>query len=275
MAKYCCICDKPLGFLSDKIALKDGYLCKKCLKAGGFTSLSSSESIPATRVTEVIVPRIEMVRSYRTVTSFGSLEVDSNSCMFKYEGEVYSFDDLVSYSIHEYPNNIHDATLKAKSSGAAIGGVLGGMGGGLLGGAIGASVGEKVGGFFFASCDYMYITITVRKIVEYSIRIDYIREKTRISSTEYRAAVKRANDLLEGLQFIAAQNMLKHQTNEEEKKQNSERERLVKKEVTVKSGHLTAKEFAEELEIYKNLLYNNDITEEEYEKKKKQLLDMM
>jgi len=255
--------------------LKDGYLCKKCLKAGGYTELSSSENLLATHVVEVITPRVEAIRQYRTVRSFGSMEVDTNLRMFKLEGNFYSFDDLISFSHHEYPDNIHTATQSAKASGAAIGGVIGGMGGGLLGGAIGATVGEKVGGFFLASCDYMYISITLQSMVETIVRVDFIKEKTRISSTEYKAALKRANELIEGLQFIITQNAAKKRARDEEKKQNSKREMLVKKEVTVHSGHLTAKEFAEELEIYKNLLFSGDITQDEYEQKKKQLLDMM
>lgn len=48
-----------------------------------------------------------------------------------------------------------------------------------------------------------------------------------------------------------------------------------KKEVFIQNKHLTASEFAEELTIYKTLLYNGDITQEEYDAKKKMLLDMM
>ena len=73
MAKSCCMCGKVLGFFSDKVTFKDGHLCRKCLKAGGISSLSSSENYYTAQVIEVIKSRTEAVHNFRTTKRFGRL----------------------------------------------------------------------------------------------------------------------------------------------------------------------------------------------------------
>ena len=265
----CCLCGTQLGLFSNKITLKDGHLCSKCLKSSGLTSISSSKDLLSSQVIEVITPRIEAIRTYHITKSFDALEIDINNQLFKLNNTIYFFSNLHSFSFHEYPENLQNAAQGGKAKGAAIGGVVGGLSGGLIGGAIGAAVGEKVGGLFLASCDYMYVNINLKGTFETNVRIDYIREKTRTSSSEYKTALKRANELIDGLSIIVAENSAKQQAIAETKRQYS------KREVTIQNKHLTAEEFSNELTIYKTLLANGDITVEEFEQKKKKLLDMM
>ena len=115
----------------------------------------------------------------------------------------------------------------------------------------------------------MYISVLLKDSLETDIRLNYITEKTRVSSDEYTDAFKKANDCLDGLQIIANYNISKQQSSEDEKR------RYSKREIYVQKGHLTAAQLAEELVIYKNLLYSGDITQEEFEQQKKKLLYML
>ena len=163
MAKqFCCVCGKALGFFSDKVTLKDGHLCSKCLKAGGMNSLSSSESFYTAQVVEVINSIIDAVRDFRATKSFGELKIDTNTHAFMLDNNFYFFDNLLSYSYHEDPDNSRLAVKNTKSDGAAIGGAIGGFGGGIIGGAIGAAIGGTIGSLFSTTCNYMYISITLK-----------------------------------------------------------------------------------------------------------------
>lgn len=269
MAKYCCVCGKSLGFLADKINLADGCLCRKCLKAGGMSSLSHSDKLYTAKVIEVIKSRVDAVRNFRATKSHGPLKIDINSQSFMLDGNFYLFDNLLSYTYHEDPDNSKHAVQNGKSGGATIGGVIGGLGGGLFAGAIGAAVGGTIGSLLTSTCNYMYISVTLKDALESDIRLDFISEKTKVSSDEYKHALKDARDCLDGLQVIANYNASKRQEAIDEKKRSS------KREVFIQNKHLTAAELADELHILKTLLYNDDITQEEFNRKKKQLLDMM
>lgn len=269
MAQTCCICGKLLGLFSEKTSLKDGYICEKCLRTGGIDLDSSIGNLLSDQVKEIIAKRKEVEGKFHSTNNFGRLKIDTNSHIFKIDNHYYHFDNLLTYAFHEDPENTRVDVKNGRSSGAAIGGAIGGLSGGLVGGAIGAAVGGKIGSIFSTMCNYMYIGIALKDASQKDLRLKFITEKTRISSDEYSKALRSAKECLDGLKIIADYNMTKQRSSEENQGQYS------KKEVFIQNGHLSAEEFERELTIYKRLLYSNDISQEEFDQKKKKLLDMM
>lgn len=270
MAKPCCICGKNLSLLSFKFNLRDGVLCHKCAKACGIKTLESGKNVSTSNISEVFGARVEALRKFRATNTFYCLEIDANTHSFKLEDNFYLFSELLSYSFHEDPSSSRHSPQNEKSGGAAIGGVIGGLSGGLIGGAIGAVVGGKIGSLFAATCEHMYISVSLNSILGSNVRLDFINGETRTSSPEYTEAKKHADDCMCGFQMIADYN-----TRALRAASTTVNSQYSKREVFIQGKHLTASEFADEIEIYKALLYNGDITQEEFNAKKKKLLDMM
>ena len=271
MAKICCACGKSLGFFSNKATLKNGYLCQECQRAGGISLLDNSENLVASKVAAVVYSRKETVRKFRATKKYDDIQIDTDSHSFMLKGNFYLFENLHSFSYHENPNNPQNNGNFLKSGGAVVGGLIGGIGGGVIKGVIGAAVGSKVGSYFSNVCNYMYISITLKDSLVSDVRLQYITEKTRVASDEYSDALKRAQSCIEGLTIIAdyneAQRKAASTNNKEQKSRKS-------KDVFIQNKHFTASELADELTILKNLLYSGDLTEEEYNQKKQQLLNL-
>ena len=119
----------------------------------------------------------------------------------------------------------------------------------------------------------MSISISLKDVPVSDLHLHFITDKTKTSSSEYVQAVKDANSCLEALQIIKQQNeymrLSRHQT--ESIRTSSPEE---PRNVFIQDKHFTAKQLTEELDVYKALLYNGDITQEEYDQKRKQLLDL-
>ncbi len=282
MAKFCCACNKPLGFFSDKVALKDGYLCKECQKAGGIPNIENSEDLYALRVAEIINAQRNDVQRFKATTHYSRLSLDTNSHSFILNGNFYYFKNLISFTYHEVPDRTGSKTADkdGKSTGAIIGSVIGGLSGGIIGGAVGAAVGGKIGSLFSETCDNLYITIKLKDSLVSNVQLNYITEKTKVSSDEYKSAHKQAQSCLEGLNIITEHNIAVQKEaaekarREKEAAEKARQQANAKKDVFIQDKHFTASELANELSILQNLQFSGLLTQEEFEQKKKQLLEL-
>ena len=263
----CCCCNKTLGLFANKIKLKNGYICSKCLEITGQSYLYNSEKYETNQVIQVINKSLEAKNKFHLTNDFGIIQLDIDSHYFKIYNKYYAFDDLLSFSYYEDPNNSQTIAKDNSSGGAAIGGVIGGLSGGLVGGAIGAAVGGKIGSFFSTTCNQMSINIVLKNTLDSDNNLYFITEKTKTASDSYKSAFRKAQKCIQGLQLI-----IEHNT--PPKKSNPETQRT-EKTIHLQNGHFTAEQLADELMIYKTLLYSGDITQEEYNEKKKQLLSLM
>lgn len=269
MKRTCAACGKTLGFFNGKITLKNGYICNNCLRLGGMPSLSSNQYRSTAEVVEAIQSRKETVQAFKATKIYGRLKVDDGSQSFKIDDDFFFFDDLYKYSYHESPENSHQQSEKNnKAIGAAIGGVVGGLNGGLLRASAGAAIGGAIGSLFAKTCERMYIEVTLRNSLISEIFIDFITEKVKVTSQEYKDAARKADDFLDGLRSISVYQRAKYDAIKKEEKQKK------KETVFVQDKHFTAEQLADELMVYKTLLYSGDITQEEYEMKKKHLLSL-
>ena len=272
MARHkCCICGKTLGLFSVKTDLADGAVCYKCLENIGMLSLGNNGKVYVKQVVELAKSRKNIVSCFNVSFDAGDIELDTNAHVMKIKDDYFFFNELLSYSYHEYPERTTAPASNKKSGGAAIGGIIGGLGGGMVGSAIGAAVGSKIGSLFTGSCEYLYINIVLNNSILPQIKLSFIKEKTNVSSSEYATAVRRAKESMEALRYVSEYNASQKQSetsNTQKQKVSDERVLFVQKE------HLTAEQIERELNIYHNMNYNGLITDEEYEMKKKQLLSL-
>lgn len=269
MAKgTCCVCGKALGIFSDKLPLKDGFLCNHCLHLGGISELPNSEKLSVSQITETLKKKAEIVRNFRPTRRAGKIEIDMNAHAFRIKDDYFFFNELTSFKYHEYPDNHQTPARVGKSKGEAVGAVIGILGGGLIGSAIGSTVGGKIGSLFSQPCERMHINITLNNPIKSAIRIDFISQKTGRDSEEYSKAVHSATQCIEALESI--QQYLQEANASQEKAHPAPQQT-----VFVQDGHVTAAQIEEELQVYRRLLYSDIITQDEFDQKKKQLLSMM
>lgn len=271
MSKVCCVCGNDLGYFSSKINLKDGYLCSKCLKKGKISGFPDSAKYDVAKIVNIMTKRKEALTKYRPTKRFGRIEIDTNNKAFTIDDDFFLFENLVSYAFHEYPDNTRLAQKDGKSGGAVIGGVIGGLGGGLIGSAVGAAVGKKVGSLFSSVCERMYISITLKDSPLTDVRLTFINEKTRVTSSTYTDALMKANEIIDALKIIDDDNR-----NEKNSSTfgNVNMQTINNNIVMEKEQHIDASRIAEEIKVYRTLMEQGILTEEEYERKKQQLLSM-
>lgn len=265
----CCVCKKDIGLFAGKTVLKDGLVCNKCLKASGIPSFSNSRLFTTDHIERIIKERTDAIKNYCATHTYDQIEIDINTRSFKVDGIIFLFNNLIGYSYREDP--INPQNQDNKNQGAAIGSIVGGIRGGLVGGAVGAAVGGAVGSLFSTTCNSMSIHISFKDFPLTDLHLNFITEKTKTSSAAYKQALNKAMSCLEGLRHIEKENK-SYQLKKNSETHSSKSEEF--KNVFIQDTHFTAKQLAEELDIYKALLYNGDITEEEYDQKKKHLLSL-
>jgi len=289
MAKYCCSCNKSLGFFSVYVELANGFICNSCLSKAGIERPGNKFSLSTEEMKSIVSSRSNIVKQFRSTHDYDDIDIDLDHKLFKVEGNIFHFSNLLSYKYDEQPINPQIQHANPVPNGSMIGGIIGGIGGGLVGtlkggivggvmgsikgsakgaatGAIGAGVGNKIGSVFSGTCEHMKITLRLVGTYTNSITIDLIYDKTKYSSSEYKEACKSASSCMEGLALIAEHN----------KSSNHEARAITNANVnTSANAHIPAEQIAKELEIYESLLKKGILTKEEFDAKKKQLLSNM
>lgn len=243
----CCIC----GNQKTK-SIKDGYVCKNCLQeANIFLSKSglSTKDLTVSQIKEFIIKSkqyIELMKERNSVFNcdkkFGNvLFIDEKNNLFKLNKKsenVYSFDQVFDFELIE-----DGETLSKGGVGRAI------VGGALLGG-VGAVVGGITGKKNKKVCSKMYIRIGINNDVENNLNIYLINTNTKTNGIIYNSLKKLANDIITYLSQIESSN------NDIELNDN---ERIDK---------------YEEIKKLKELLDMGIITTDEFDNKKRELLNL-
>ena len=151
--------------------------------------------------------------------------------------KIFSFNDLIDYEIKED----NDSIIKGRSGSVVAGGLL--FGG--LGALAGASRSKKVK----QTCSRLVINIVVNDIDNPNIQIFLISSETQKDSITYKEKTDKANEFNGILKYIISNSK---ETNSSSEKDNE----------------------LEKLKKYKKLLDDGVITQEEFDKKKKDLLNL-
>lgn len=238
--KICCVCNKNIGILSTKAALSDGYICGDCLKISGISGLSNANSYTCETVKQLLDSRVNMITSFKTTKSVGSLIlIDDKNKWFKIGNDIFRYDNLLSFELLEDGQTITKGGL-----GRAVAG-------GLLFGGVGAIVGGVTGGKKTKGvCTSMKIRVTLKNAHIDVVYIPLITAETKTNGFLYKTMQSSAQSCISALEIIADQN------NCEQKKESE-------------SDTVSA---ADEILKFKNLMEAGIITQEEFEAKKKQLL---
>lgn len=152
--------------------------------------------------------------------------------------QIYNYSDLVDYELSQ--DGV--STISSRANDALIGGVLFGA----TGAVIGASKSKDIQEY----CSSLYIALTVSNTADFRIQIPFISKKVPKSSSEYSYAVERAKEMISLLQLI---------------KRDGER---AVSNTSIDAGAVEA------IKHYKELLDLGIITQEEYETKRKELLNV-
>ena len=154
--------------------------------------------------------------------------------------KVYSYEDIISYELIEDGNTI----TKGGIGGAVAGGLLFGEAGAIAGGTIGKKKGK-------ATCTMLKIKITVKDSKEPAVYINMLGGEFKKSGMIYQTAYDNAQKILSLLQIICDDNANSKEMNNKK-----------------------IDDVPTQIKKYKELLDSGAITQEEYDEKKKQLLEL-
>ena len=147
--------------------------------------------------------------------------------------QMFNYSDVVSFELKEDNNSL----ISGRAGSAVVGGLL--FGG--LGAIAGASGSRKVSE---TSCNSMILHIVVNNMHNPNIEIPIIEKETKKDSEEYEMAVEKAQKIVSIMKLILEKNKIEPNKNT-----------------------------TQELREYKQLLDDGIITEEEFNKKKNEILN--
>ncbi|KPI46581.1 hypothetical protein KW95_18500 [Clostridioides difficile] len=253
--EICVVCGEDQ---SCRLKIKDGYVCKKCVdKCGiGLVTLGKkNKEITKEDVVNVIKKnenRTEEVESFNPTKKIGTyLEIDEPQKKFlipnkfgKLAQEVLSFNDVIDYELLEDGETL----------------IKGGLGRALTGGLLFGGVGAVVGGVTGkketkAIINSLKIKITLNNLNMPATYIDLINSATKKTSFVYKTNYNIAQEILSTFSVIQNGNQ------KDLEKQNDD---------TVQQNN----DPLEQIKTLKELLDMQAITEEEFNAKKKELLNL-
>lgn len=241
MADLCKICESKVKLLT-RVKLKDGYMCSKCYKKSNLPlDCSCFSSSDIRERYQYLEQSKELIESFSSTTKIGQyLFVDENNQLFRLgkKGECFPFSDLVNFELNEDGETLSKGGLgKAVAGGLLLGGV---------GAVVGGVTGKKKQK---ALVNSMYIRLSLKNRWVKSLKIDLIKTQTKKSSMIYKATKQSADEIISTLEMISSHN-----------------------DSTAEVTVTNASSPADELLKYKELLDMGAITQEEFDKKKKDLL---
>lgn len=245
MAKIpCAVCGKELGLLSGKAKIADGAVCSNCLFSAGILKLNNAPSYNQQSIKALISTRKEYVTKFHATKSVGAyIHVDETNRAFKIGGDIFSYDNLLSFELLEDGQSITKGGL-----GRAVTG-------GLLFGGVGAIVGGVTGGKKSKGiCNSMKLRVSLKNAHTDVVYINFITTQTKTSSFTYKRAQDSAQKCITALETINDVNQSSHAENTTTIVQTSSA--------------------ADEIVKFKTLLDQGIITQEEFNAKKKELLGL-
>lgn len=238
----CCVCEKETGTKR----IKDGVVCKNCCSnCIPFMKPSSSstryEVQKAVEYKQANIQRIALYNVTKKVRKY--FEIDQTHSFFKvpnaFPGVIFSFDELVTYELLQ--------------NGTAI--TKGGIGRAIVGGALFGGVGAIVGGVTGRKTKSEVTELRI-KIVTNNIFIQYMYinllgcASLSMDSLAYKGIMDTAQKILSLLAIVS----------------NSTKNEAV--------PHAYCNQVVEDLKQFKSLLDEGVITQEEFDMKKQQLLEL-
>lgn len=247
--KICDICGSEIGFLS-QCKLKDGVACSDCMRKLGKDFSVYSETFTKEQVKKGIAGEMELIAPVKCQCTNGVLVIDStNRILYESLPLFQKTDDIPLNTIVGYTYNEDD---KQYGVGRTIGGAVIG---GLLFSGVGAVIGSVIGANPKRRIKKISIDITYEISGQCQIFTAclYNGKPLKPSGWEYNSYVENAKIVMGQLDMLL------------EKKENTQAE-------TVKM--VSNVSIADEIRKFKDLLDDGIITEEEFTKKKNQLLKM-
>ena len=252
----CINCEKEVGLNRFKTA--EGWVCPNCFKLCGYNMATPIKTKTLTDIRAAIVKeeiQKERLANFKSTKKVGSsIEFDEVNRQWlipdglfggKKNPRVYSYDDIIEYELLEDGDTITKGGLGS----AVVGGIL-------LGG-VGAIVGGVTGGRKSRSIiNSLKIKITINDFQNPTEYINLINTKTKSNSLIYKANYEIAQQILSIFALVQKQ------------KDNQE------KELSFEESQSTALSPADEILKFKSLFDNGIITQDEFEAKKKQLLNL-
>ena len=257
----CSVCDNEVGLNRLRIKDKD-WICKECLKKSGY-KITAPGVLPINKLSaedfkEMIEnndQRKEELEKFVPTKKIGNkVEFDdvnkkwivlSKVIGSKKNSVVYNYNNIVSFELIQDGDSIEQ----------------GGLGRSLVGGALFGSTGAMVGGITGKKrtkgiCTELKIKITMNDINDPVVYIHFLVGETKKDGFLYKQAIKEAHECLSTLQIICDQKQ-------------KEGKDLQTEEPAQQSG----KSNIEQLKEFKELLDLDIITQEEFDKKKAELLN--
>lgn len=248
----CCLCEKKIGALN-RIKIEDGFICGecslKCSQGLNFQYIDISglkEHIKYREANEKVFSNFKP-----TVSVKPYIYIDYNSKQWyiqtdskKRTPDVFSFNDIVNF---EY---VEDGDTIFKSKGTIGRAVVGGMLFGGTGAVVGSNSGKSIQKETIKSA---YIRISLKNKYINERKIELVTIETKKNGLVYKTAKSQAESIISNLERIRSE------SNDFEI------------ESTATSSAMSN---ADEILKFKNLLDAGVITQEEFNEKKKQLLDL-
>lgn len=234
--KTCGVCRGELTFFGTH-ELMDAKICSSCLSLAKLT-LREMTGLKNTRLADVKNRISGDVENFKSTKEIGDVAKfnDEDKKLLLMPGQIIDYKDIKSYELLEDGDTIASGGLGR----AALGGMI--FGG--AGAVVGAVTGNRRG-----NCRSLQIKITVDNQDHSATYITFIDKKIKKNSAAYKSAVNDAQECLSTLELICGQ-----------------------QESAPESDQLESN--ADEIMKYKKLLDAGAITEEEYDSKKKELLEL-
>ena len=236
--RKCDICGKEIGIMG-VISLVEGIACKECFSKSGMNRLNGLPHINEVR------DRINGKKILKTYTATHKID---NVIMLNVEdktwtafpfAKIYKFKDLIDYEIIE-----NGSTVSSKGIGRAIaGGLLFGGVGAIIGGVTAKSKTKNI-------LNGLFLKIVINDFDNPNLMIDLLTVKKPITNPiGIQTVMKHTQDILSLLDLI--------------------RNNQIEDKNTIKTQSV-----ADEILKFKDLMDKGIITKEEFEIKKKQLLEL-
>lgn len=243
----CSICNQE----ETRKKLSDGSVCGKCLDLCG-NRINKGKDLKIYSISE-IKEAIEKVKedeleiqNFKATQKVGKfIEFNDNKCKFLIPKKlfskplIYDYSEIVSFELAEDG----DVVTKGGLGRALVGGALFGGVGAIVGGVTGGKTAKKV-------IKSMSVKITVDRKSNPVVEIVLLNSETKTDSFIYKGFKKQADEIIAILKVI---------TNDKNSK-----EEMINSKISP----------ADEILKYKALLDSGVITQEEFDKKKKELLNL-
>jgi hypothetical protein len=250
----CDVCGEKAGL--NRFKTQDGWVCKKCFGKCGFNLNTPIMQFSTDRIKSILdndKKNKEELKNFHATKSIGTyLEFDENQRKIKIinstqgqkiDYQVYNYEDILNCELFEDDMNITSGGI----GGAIVGGVIAGGAGAVVGAVTGSKRTAK------AFVNTLGVRITVNDLTAPTATIQLIYFKTKTNSVVYQNACRFAQDILSAFSIII----------------NGNRQSIAQQQSS--SSQLI--DGATEIRKFKQLLDEGIISQEEFDAKKKQLLD--